>query len=68
MGRNERPTDLVSVSHYDLVLAAIPSVFVMAVLAGHLFAVPANVAVAAASLVATLALADALFINPPIEE
>lgn len=54
------------VSHYDLVLAVIPSVFVVAVLAGNLLSVPAHIAVAGASLVASLALADALFVHPPV--
>lgn len=57
-----------SVSRYDLVLAAIPSVFVVAVLVGNLFSVPASVAVAGASLAASLALVDALFVNPPVPE
>ena len=52
-------------SRYDLVLAVIPSVFIVAVLLGHLLSVSARVAVAGASLVAVLALVDALFINPP---
>lgn len=68
MRGNESPTDQLSVSRYDLVLAAIPSVFVVAVLAGNLLSVPPNVAVGAASLVATLALADALFVNPPVSD
>jgi membrane protein YdbS with pleckstrin-like domain len=63
-----RLTDRLSVSHYDLVLAAIPSVFVLAVLAGNLLFVSANVAVAAAAVVATLALVDALFVNPPVSD
>ena len=40
--------DHLTPSRYDLVLAAIPSVFVMAVLVGNLLSLPANVAVAVA--------------------
>jgi hypothetical protein len=56
-----------SVSRYDLVLAAIPSVFLIAILVGNLLSLPATVAVGGASLVASLALADALFVHPPTD-
>lgn len=65
MGMLERLTDHVSVSHYDMVLAAIPSVFVVGILVGNVLSLPTNVAIAGASLAASLALADALFVHPP---
>lgn len=55
-----------AVSRYDLVLAAIPSVFVIAVLAGNLLSVSAETAIAAASLVGALAVLDAMFVHPPV--
>ena len=57
--------DHVPVTRYDLVLAAIPSAFVAAVLAAHLLSVPVQTALTGASAVGALALIDALFLNPP---
>lgn len=55
----------VSLSRYDLVLAVIPTAFVVAVLASHLLSVPPRTLIVAASLVAALAVVDGLFFNPP---
>jgi len=54
-----------SLSHYDLVLAVIPSAFVLAVLLGHLLSVPPRIAFAGAAAVAAMAMIDGLFRNPP---
>lgn len=56
---------LSAISRYDLVLAVIPSVFVMAVLVGHLLSLSVQASIAVASLVGALAVVDALFVNPP---
>jgi hypothetical protein len=42
-------------------------VFLIAILVGNLLSLPATVAVGGASLVASLALADALFVHPPTD-
>lgn len=65
-GTIDRLAKRLPVSYYDLVLAVIPAVFVVAVLLGELLAVPAETAIAGASIAAALALVDALFLNPPI--
>jgi hypothetical protein len=62
--RTER-SSLSSVSRYDLVLAVIPSVFVVSVLIGHLLSLSAQASIGVASLIGALAVADALFVNPP---
>jgi len=59
-----RPLD--SLSHYDLVLAIIPTAILLGVVAGYLLQVPTRMALLAAALVGTVAMADALFLNPPI--
>lgn len=52
-------------TRYDLVLAIIPSVFIVAVLIGHVLSLPPRLSVFGASLLGALAVADALFVNPP---
>lgn len=52
-------------SRYDLVLAVIPTAFVVALLVGNLLSVSARVALVSASVVGALAVLDALFLNPP---
>lgn len=54
-----------AVSRYDLVLAVIPTAFISAILAANLLSIPASNALIIASFVGTLALVDALFLNPP---
>lgn len=52
-------------TRYDLVLAFMPTVFIVAILASYLLAVPLRVALVGASLVGIASLVDALFRNPP---
>lgn len=54
-------------SRYDLVLAVLPVAFAVAAAAGHLSAVPLQLALACASLFGGVLVADALFVNPPVE-
>lgn len=54
-----------SLSRYDLLLAVIPAAFACSLAAGQLLSVPSSNAMAAASVVGALVLADALFLNPP---
>jgi hypothetical protein len=66
-GERDGHFDHLPLSRYDLVLAAIPSVFVVAVLVGNLLSLPPTTAVAGAALAAGVALVDALFVNPPVD-
>ena len=54
-----------TVSRHDLVLAAIPAAFLLAMLASWALALPSRFALTAASVVAAAAMADGLFRNPP---
>lgn len=56
---------LEKLSYYDFVLAVIPLAFLTSVLVGHLLPVSTRTALVAASVVGGLAVADALFFNPP---
>lgn len=56
----------VQFSRYDAVLAAIPAAFLTAAVAAGLLAVPVEWSVALAGAVGSLAVADALFVNPPV--
>jgi hypothetical protein len=63
------PTTLVpSATRYDLLLAVVPAVFLVGVVASHLASLPPRAGLAGASLVAGLAVVDALFRNPPLSE
>jgi hypothetical protein len=53
------------VTRYDLVLAIIPSAFIVALLAGHVLSLSMEASVVFASVVGVLALVDGLFLNPP---
>lgn len=53
------------VTRYDLVLAVIPSAFVVALLAGHVLSLSVEASAVFASIVGGLALLDGLFLNPP---
>ncbi|WP_246981928.1 hypothetical protein [Halorientalis marina] len=65
--RRERPFGLLaSLSHYDIVLAVIPVAFLVSVLVGHLLPISTRTALLAAALIGSIAMADALFFNPPI--
>ncbi len=55
-------------TRYDLLLALVPTLFVLGIAASHLTALPPRAGLAGASLVALLALVDALFRNPPLSE
>lgn len=64
----ETATDRIApapVSRYDLVLAVIPSAFLVALILGNVLPVSPRIALASASVVGALALLDALFLNPP---
>lgn len=55
------------VTRYDLVLTVIPLVFAMAVIATTALSVPLLAALAVGAVLSSIVLADALFVNPPIE-
>ncbi|MFB6179689.1 MAG: hypothetical protein ABEI77_08200 [Halorientalis sp.] len=52
-------------SRYDLVLAFVPTVFLVSLLVGTLFSVETHTAITGAGILGVIALVDALFINPP---
>ncbi|WP_336325794.1 hypothetical protein [Halovenus sp. HT40] len=54
-------------TRYDLVLTVIPLVFSLAVVATTALSVPFLAALAGGAVVSSLVLADALFVNPPID-
>jgi hypothetical protein len=53
------------VSYYDLVLAVIPLAFLASALVSEVLSLSGTTTIAAASVVAGLAVVDALFFNPP---
>ncbi|MFC7076446.1 hypothetical protein [Haloarcula halophila] len=66
--QREQPGDRVAnpgPTRDDLVLALIPVVFLTTVLLAELVGIPLRTALIGASLVGTVAVADALFLNPP---
>lgn len=65
MSARERSALVRSVSRYDLVLAVIPLAFLLSGLAGVALSVPPHLWLAGGSVVGALAVADALFRNPP---
>lgn len=52
-------------TRYDLVLAVIPTAFLLGLLATGLAGVPPRVAMGSAAAIGALALVDGLFLNPP---
>ncbi|MCU4719637.1 hypothetical protein [Halapricum hydrolyticum] len=52
-------------SRYDAVLAAIPSVFLGALLLGHLSPISIQAAIGLGAVLGAIAVVDALFVNPP---
>jgi hypothetical protein len=54
-------------SRHDLLLTAIPLVFVTALVAATLVPVPMLVALGASALTSTVLLTDALFVHPPVD-
>jgi len=61
----ERTTRGTVPTRYDLVLAVVPLAFAVALVAGLLVPVSVHGALAAAGVVGTAAVVDALFVNPP---
>lgn len=56
---------LPELSRYDVVLAAIPFAFALSLVGVTLLSIPLRPAIVASSLVSSLLLADAIFVNPP---
>lgn len=54
-------------TRYDLVLAVIPLVLVMALVVHLLFAIPFEVAVAGGAGLSLAMVVDALFVHPPVD-
>lgn len=54
-------------TRYDVLLLLIPAAFVLALLVAQVSSLGAPTLLAAASLVGAVAMADALFLNPPLE-
>jgi len=52
-------------SRYDLLLLVIPATFLVALVASQVSSFGLSTLLAAASVVAALAVADGLFVNPP---
>lgn len=67
--KSETPWERVfgQLTRYDLVLTVIPLVFALAVVATTALSVPFLVALAGGAVLSSLVLADALFVNPPID-
>lgn len=57
-----------SLTRYDLLLVGVPLVFLTAALVATSLSIPFEAAVFVASLVCAVALADALFVNPPVSQ
>ena len=60
-----QPVDPAALSRYDLLLAVIPLVLLLAWVVGQVTSAPVWAALAAGSLVALPLLADGLAVNPP---
>lgn len=58
-------TDATRLSRYDVVLAVIPTVFLLAGVATQVLSASLPVVLSGAGGVAALALFDAMFVNPP---
>jgi hypothetical protein len=54
-------------SRYDLLLAAIPLMLALAVVAGVVFSVSLHLSVSAAALFCSPLLVDAMYVNPPTD-
>jgi uncharacterized membrane protein len=63
--RPDRTLTTSTLTRYDLVLAVIPSAFIVAMLLGHVFSLSVEASAVVASVVGMLALLDGLFLNPP---
>jgi len=62
----DRGVNDASGTRYDLLLALIPAAFAVSVVAGLALSLPVHFAVAVASVVATVPILDAMFLNPPV--
>ena len=62
----ENRPEAMSLSRYDILLLVIPAAFLLAFAAIHLFGVSTLPAIGAASVVGVFAVADGLFVNPPL--
>ena len=58
---------LATFSRYDLLLAAIPLVLAVGLLAGIVVPVPLHFSIGSGALVCSFFLADALYFNPPTD-
>ena len=56
---------LESLSRYDLTLLVVPLAFLCALVLGSALSIPTSAALAGAALCGAVAVADALFLNPP---
>ncbi len=56
-----------SATRYDLALAFIPTVFVLAIMVGTVLDLSMQAALVSAALAGILVLVDALYLNPPIK-
>lgn len=54
-------------SRYDLLLAAIPLLFVLSLVASVALAIPLHVAIIVGSVVSLALVADGLYFNPPVD-
>lgn len=54
-----------SLSRYDLLLAFMPTVFLVGIVVGHLLSLGMRTTLTGTSIVGVIALVDALFLNPP---
>lgn len=59
-------TGLLSLSRYDVVLAAMPLVFALALVASAVSAVSFHLAIAAGAVTSALLLVEILYLNPPV--
>ncbi len=63
--QENRPGLTRSLSRYDLLLAFMPTVFLVSIVVGNLLSIGVQTAFTGASLVGVIALVDALFLHPP---
>jgi hypothetical protein len=63
--QDESALAIESLTRYDLVLAIIPSVFLMSLLVGQTLSISMPTVLLGAGLVGVLTVTDALFLNPP---
>ncbi len=63
--RRNRLPRVRTISRYDVVLGIIPIVFMVSLLMASIGSLTVEEAIAGSSIIAVLALIDALFLNPP---